>query len=250
MRSPHTPATSKTLRQSLHTHTQTSSTTHPSTMAPFTVSTRGVVLGGKAENSLHSDLQELGRDDVKGALRVDAATNVKDTDLVFTTTDHTVRTVRLCGVFNGGGGHGPRASPTDERERRRGRRKKKKATARREVTRRAARRAGTPLALLCRGRRVREGRIAPLGACLGLLIGQRGEGASREPRASRQRRHRSTSVVTRPPRPARACATRRAAAGSKTRPCASLPARARPVFTSCARARRCRSFSRRKKESC
>ncbi len=206
MRSPHTPATSKTLRQSLHTHTQTSSTTHPSTMAPFTVSTRGVVLGGKAENSLHSDLQELGRDDVKGALRVDAATNGKDTDL--------------------------------------------KATARREVTRRAARRAGTPLALLCRGRRVREGRIAPLGACLGLLIGQRGEGASREPRASRQRRHRSTSVVTRPPRPARACATRRAAAGSKTRPCASLPARARPVFTSCARARRCRSFSRRKKESC
>ena len=95
-------------------------------MAPFTVSTRGVVLGGKAENSLHSDLQELGRDDVKGALRVDAATNVKDTDLVFTTTDHTVRTVRLCGVFNGGGGHGPRASPTDERERRRGRRKKKR----------------------------------------------------------------------------------------------------------------------------
>ena len=68
------------------------------TMAPFTVSTRGVVLGGKAGSSLHSDLQELGRDDVKGALRVDASTNVKDTDLVFTTTDHTVRTVSSGGM--------------------------------------------------------------------------------------------------------------------------------------------------------
>jgi hypothetical protein len=76
-------------------------------MAPFTVSTRGVVLGGKAGSSLHSDLQELGRDDVKGALRVDASTNVKDTDLVFTTTDHTVRTVspeRTALAPTGGGG--------------------------------------------------------------------------------------------------------------------------------------------------
>jgi hypothetical protein len=63
-------------------------------MAPFTVSTRGVVLGGKAGSGLHEST-DLGRDDVKGALRLDASTNVKDTDLVFTTTDHTVRTVRF-----------------------------------------------------------------------------------------------------------------------------------------------------------
>lgn len=62
-------------------------------MAPFTVSTRGVVLGGKAGSGLHDSI-DLGREDAKGALRVDASTNVKDTDLVFTTTDNTVRTVR------------------------------------------------------------------------------------------------------------------------------------------------------------
>lgn len=61
-------------------------------MAPFTVSTRGVVLGGKAGSGLHDSI-DLGRDDAKGSLRVDASTNVKDTDLVFTTTDNTVRTL-------------------------------------------------------------------------------------------------------------------------------------------------------------
>lgn len=67
-------------------------------MAPFTVSTRGVVLGGKAGSGLHDSI-DLGREDAKGALRVDASTNVKDTDLVFTTTDNTVRTVRPPPLF-------------------------------------------------------------------------------------------------------------------------------------------------------
>jgi hypothetical protein len=103
-------------------------------MAPFTVSTRGVVLGGKAGSSLHSDLQELGRDDVKGALRVDASTNVKDTDLVFTTTDHTVRTVSVTmgewapppGVQRGGDASARLAPFFCQRAKRRGRGREKK----------------------------------------------------------------------------------------------------------------------------
>lgn len=215
----------------------------PVTMAPFTVSTRGVVLGGKAENSLHSDLQELGRDDVKGALRVDAATNVKDTDLVFTTTDHTVRTVRLFfGVGRGAMG-APRPTGASRR-----RREKKKATALRHSRSpgRAARRARTlPRCAVADApcARAASRRLARLPA-FWLGCGERT--ASRVVVVvvrQRRRTHRSSLESPRPPRPARACATHRAAPRRKPAPCASPWARARPVFTCAPRARRCRSFS-------
>jgi len=96
----------------LPTTQQQNNTKENKKMAPFTVSTRGVVLGGKAGSGIHDSIDLGGREDVKGALRVDASTNVKDTDLVFTTTDHTVRTVRDDDVppsffFAGGGGAAP-----------------------------------------------------------------------------------------------------------------------------------------------